>query len=159
MSALLSQAQNLPSPTPSLSNPRESTVTEPELFSGQSNLCRVFFLFQCTSVFQLKPVSFFTDSSKTKLIRGLLRGKDLAWAEARFFSRCPVNHTTYPEFIKEFKKVYDHPDYQVNASLRLMSLSQGHRSISYHSIEFWTLTTELDWTEDSLKATNTWGLN
>lgn len=62
-------------------------------------------------------------------------------------------------FIEEFKQVFDHPDYRANAFLRLMSLSQGHRSVSDYTIEFWTLAAEVDWTEDVLWAAYTRGLS
>uniref|UniRef100_A0A667YB73 CCHC-type domain-containing protein n=1 Tax=Myripristis murdjan TaxID=586833 RepID=A0A667YB73_9TELE len=137
--------------------PRDVCATTPEPFSGQPNLCRGF-LFQCTTVFKLRPVSFSTDFSKIQYIFGLLRGRALAWAEAKF-SRNPIEEVQFSEFLEDFKLVFDHPDYQANASMRLMTLSQGQRPVADYSIEFWTLAAEVDWTEEALKTAFIKGLS
>lgn len=61
--------------------------------------------------------------------------------------------------LKEFNRVFDHPDYQANASLCLMNQSQGQHSVSDYTIEFWTLAAEVNWTEEALKAAFTKGLS
>lgn len=58
-----------------------------------------------------------------------------------------------------FKGVFDHPDYQADASMRLMTLSQGLRPVSDYTIDFWTLAAEVDWTDDALKTAFKKGLN
>lgn len=67
----------------------------------------------------------------------------MTWAEASFTLH-PFRGTTNDEFLKGCKKVFDHPDYQANASLCLMSRSQGLRTVSNYTIEFWTLAAEMD---------------
>uniref|UniRef100_A0A3B3C8P3 Retrotransposon gag domain-containing protein n=1 Tax=Oryzias melastigma TaxID=30732 RepID=A0A3B3C8P3_ORYME len=101
----------------------ESHCTDPEPFCGEPKCC-CGFLFQCSVVFQQRPKQFNTDSARIHYMCGLMRGKALQWAEAKF-SR---NHL-----------VFDHPDYDLNSSLRLMKLSQGERAVSDYTIEFWTL--------------------
>uniref|UniRef100_A0A8C5ERN7 CCHC-type domain-containing protein n=1 Tax=Gouania willdenowi TaxID=441366 RepID=A0A8C5ERN7_GOUWI len=108
--------------------PREPAISDPEHFAGQSELC------------------------------GLMRGRALKWAEARF-SNTVMHEVRYRDFVKEIKQVFDHPDYRSDASVKLMSLSQGQRSVSDYSIDFWTLKAEVDWTEQALRAAFTKGLS
>lgn len=82
----------------------------------------------------------------------------MAWAEARF-SRRPVRATSCAGFLKEFKRVSNHPEYESNASLKQMSLSQGSCSVSDYLIEFWTVAAKVDWTEDASWAAYTIGLS
>lgn len=107
--------------------------------------------------FSAKTSVFYSDASKVQFIFGLLRGKALAWAEARF-SRRPVRATSYAEFLKEFKRVFNHPDYKSSASLKLTSLSQSSH-ISNYSVEFWTVAAKMDWTEDTLRAAYSKGIS
>ncbi|KAI9999902.1 hypothetical protein NQD34_011745 [Periophthalmus magnuspinnatus] len=87
--------------------PPESRSTDPEPFAGQPDLCRGF-LFQCRSVFQQRPARFPTDASKTRYVCGLLRGRALQWAEARFSnSRWII--TDLRLLSMKFKLVFSHP--------------------------------------------------
>uniref|UniRef100_A0A8C5H773 DUF4939 domain-containing protein n=1 Tax=Gouania willdenowi TaxID=441366 RepID=A0A8C5H773_GOUWI len=63
--------------------PREPAISDPEHFAGQSELCRGF-LFQCSTVFNQRPSSFSSDISRIQYMCGLMRGRALKWAEARF---------------------------------------------------------------------------
>lgn len=135
----------------------EPRCTDPEPFSGQPSHCRGF-LFQCSSVFRLRPASFASDSAKIHYMCGLMRGRALQWAEAKF-SEDTIEQTDYEDFVREFKLVFDHPDYQADASLRLLSLSQGMRSVADYSIEFWTLAADVKWTDEALRAVFFKGLN
>uniref|UniRef100_A0A3B3C5A7 CCHC-type domain-containing protein n=1 Tax=Oryzias melastigma TaxID=30732 RepID=A0A3B3C5A7_ORYME len=135
----------------------ESHCTDPEPFCGEPNCCRGF-LFQCSAVFQQRPKQFCTDSARIHYMCGLMRGKALQWAEAKF-SRNRVENTTYNQFVNELKLVFDHPDYNLNSSLRLMKLNQGERAVSDYTIEFWTLAADVSWTEDALRAAFINGLN
>uniref|UniRef100_A0A8C5DKJ9 Retrotransposon gag domain-containing protein n=1 Tax=Gouania willdenowi TaxID=441366 RepID=A0A8C5DKJ9_GOUWI len=137
--------------------PREPAISDPEHFAGQSELCRGF-LFQCSTVFNQRPSSFSSDISRIQYMCGLMRGRALKWAEARF-SNTAMHEVRYRDFVKEIKQVFDHPDYRSDASAKLMSLSQGQRSVSDYSIDFWTLKAEVDWTEQALRAAFTKGLS
>lgn len=137
---------------------RDSHTTDPEPFSGQSDVCRGF-LFQCANVFSLRPNSFSTDISKIQYMCGLMRGRAIKWAEARFSAPGSMFTISYSSFIAEIKRVFDHPDYKFNASSQLMDLRQGQRSVSDYTIEFWTLAAEVDWTEQALQAAFMRGLS
>lgn len=150
-------AQSSSPATPQAPQARDSSTTDPEPFSGQSDLCRGF-LFQCETVFSQRPNAFASDVNKIQYMCGLMRGKALRWAEAKFTSK-KMNEISYDEFIKEVKCVFDHPDYQFDASSRLMTVMQGQRSVSDYSIEFWTLAAEVDWTDQALRAAYKRGLS
>ena len=136
---------------------RDSSAIDPEPFSGQSDLCRGF-LFQCTTVFSQRPLAFASDISKIRYMCGLMRGRALKWAEARFSSK-PMHEITYADFVKEVKGVFDHPDYQSDASSQLMCITQGQRSVSDYTVEFWTYAADVDWTDQALQAAFRRGLN
>ncbi|KAI3370380.1 hypothetical protein L3Q82_024468 [Scortum barcoo] len=55
--------------------------------------------------FKLRPLSFTTNISKIHYILGLLRGKALTWAEARF-ARGTREGVSYCEFLEEIKLVF-----------------------------------------------------
>uniref|UniRef100_A0A3B4AIZ6 DUF4939 domain-containing protein n=1 Tax=Periophthalmus magnuspinnatus TaxID=409849 RepID=A0A3B4AIZ6_9GOBI len=80
---------------------RHTFCTDPEPYAGQPDLCRGF-LFQCRSVFQQRPARFPTDAAKTRYVCGLLRGRALQWAEARFASSA-LDNTDFEIFLNEFK--------------------------------------------------------
>lgn len=136
---------------------QDSSTIDPEPFSGQSDLCRGF-LFQCETVFSQRPMAFALDISKIRYMCGLMKGKALKWAEAKFSSKS-MDGVKYVDFVKEVKRVFDHPDYQSDASSRLMSMSQGQRSVSDYTIEFWTMAAEVDWTDQALQAAFRRGLS
>ncbi|KAI3371988.1 hypothetical protein L3Q82_006858 [Scortum barcoo] len=83
LTSLLASQTSASPPEPGAEPPRDIHSATPEPFSGQPHLCRGF-LFHCSLQFQLRPVSFTTDIAKIHYILGLLRGKALTWAEARF---------------------------------------------------------------------------
>uniref|UniRef100_A0A3B3ZLD0 CCHC-type domain-containing protein n=1 Tax=Periophthalmus magnuspinnatus TaxID=409849 RepID=A0A3B3ZLD0_9GOBI len=136
--------------------PPESRSTDPEPFAGQPDLCRGF-LFQCRSVFQQRPARFPTDASKTRYVCGLLRGRALQWAEARF-SNSALDTTDFEAFINEFKLVFSHPHYRADAASRLLDITQGSRTVADYTVEFWTLAAEVDWSDSALKAVFSKGL-
>lgn len=42
------------------------------------------------------------------------------------------------------RRCFDHPDYQADAFLHVLSLSQGMSSVADYTVEFWTLAAEVD---------------
>ncbi|KAI3372827.1 hypothetical protein L3Q82_022722 [Scortum barcoo] len=131
--------------------PRDIHSAPLEPFSGQPHLCRCF-LFHFGLQFQLRPVPFTTDIAKIQYILGLLRGKALTWAEARFAKEGTLEGGSYHEFLEEFKLVFDCPSARFCASSSLLRLSQGRRSVEEYTLEFRMLAVEVDWTQVSLRA-------
>lgn len=137
--------------------PRDSHATDPEPFSGQMDKCRGFLL-QCAMMFQQRPQTFVSDQSKIQYLLGLLRGRALAWAEAVYSSQS-VGTWSYEDFVQRMKAVFDHPDYQGNASNRLLNLRQGNRSVADYSVDFWTYSADAKWNEEALRGVFVKGLS
>lgn len=97
-------------------------------------------------------MSYASDISKIQFMLGLLRGKALTWAEARFAGR------SFLAFFKEFHRGFAAPVVPFCASTRLFALTQGRRSVEEYVLEFRTLAAEVNWTENSLSASFYHGL-
>ncbi|KAI3356738.1 hypothetical protein L3Q82_003419 [Scortum barcoo] len=80
---------------------------------------------------------------------GLLRGKALTWAEARFAGRT-FEDLTFSAFLEEFRQVFAAPAVPFCASSRLFAIIHGRRSVAEYTLEFRTLAADVVWTEDSL---------
>uniref|UniRef100_A0A3B4BH69 Retrotransposon gag domain-containing protein n=1 Tax=Periophthalmus magnuspinnatus TaxID=409849 RepID=A0A3B4BH69_9GOBI len=159
VSALLATAPTTPAAAVSPGatappDPRESRDMDPDPYSGQPSLCRGF-LFQCMSIC---PGRFLSDTAKIRYVCGLLRRRALQWAEAKF-ARTELNQMSFADFLRDFKLVFDHPHYQVDAASWMLSLSQGSKTVADYTIEFWTFAAEVDWTGNALKAVFLKGLN
>uniref|UniRef100_A0A3B4BES6 DUF4939 domain-containing protein n=1 Tax=Periophthalmus magnuspinnatus TaxID=409849 RepID=A0A3B4BES6_9GOBI len=94
----------------------------PDPYAGQPGLCRGF-LFQCLSVFQQRPARFPSDAARIRYVCGLLRGRALQWAEAKF-SNSALENTDFETFLNEFKLVFSHPHYRADAASCLLSITQ-----------------------------------
>ncbi|KAI3366537.1 hypothetical protein L3Q82_000666 [Scortum barcoo] len=127
---------------------RDLQAVPPEPFSGVSSQCKGF-IFQCKLFFQLKSISFSNDFSKIHFMLGLLQGKALTWAEARFAGRT-FSGLTFSAFLEEFRRVFESPATPFCASSRLFTITQDSaRSVADYTLEFRTLAAEVDWTEDA----------
>lgn len=133
--------------------PRENRVPDPEPFSGELNACRGF-LVQCAMV--LEQRSFTTDIAKRAYIFNLLRGKALAWAEARLTRSGSLSSD---QFQAELRTVFDHPDHAGNAAKRLLALRQGSQSAAEYAVDFHILAADVAWGEDALGSVFSEGLN
>lgn len=145
-------AASLPAPaqTPPVQQSRESHVPDPEHYSGDMGKCGAFLL-QCSLVFNQKPITFASDSSKIAFIMGLLRDKALTWASAAWQSK-PALRQNYALFEAELMKVFDHPVQGKEAAKRLLVLRQGPRSAAEYSVDFRTLAAESGWNDEALMS-------
>ncbi|KAI3375591.1 hypothetical protein L3Q82_003911 [Scortum barcoo] len=114
LSAQLASLQAPAAPTDQRNQPetgddqqRDLQAVPPEPFSGVSSQCKGF-IFQCKLFFQLKSISFSNDFSKIHFMLGLLQGKALTWAEARFAGRT-FSGLTFSAFLEEFRRVFESP--------------------------------------------------
>ncbi|KAI3372638.1 hypothetical protein L3Q82_023114 [Scortum barcoo] len=158
LSAQLASLQAPAAPTDQRNQPetgddqqRDLQAVPPEPFSGVSSQCKGF-IFQCKLFFQLKSISFSNDFSKIHFMLGLLQGKALTWAEARFAGRTFSRTSPSPAFLEEFRRVFESPATPFCASSRLFTITQDRRSVADYTLEFRTLAAEVDWTEDALCA-------
>ena len=58
----------------------------------------------------------------------------------------------YFAFIKEMRRVFDHPVRGKEASQRLLHLRQGSRSVASFAVEFRTLAAESGWNKEALQG-------
>lgn len=142
---------------PPILQSRESHVPDPEHYSGDMGKCGAFLL-QCSLVFNQKPVTFASDSSKIAFVMGLLRDKALAWASA-VWQNNPALRQDFDFFEAELKRVFDHPVLGKEAAKRLLALRQGSRSAAEFSVDFRTLAAESGWDGEALMCVFTNGLS
>lgn len=138
-------------------HPREPFVPAPERYEGRLGECRSF-LFQCSLVFELQPLTYISDRAKIAYVLGLLTGRARSWGTAFWHSSANTN-ATFHEFSAEMSSVFDHPIASSDASNRLLSLRQGPLSAANYSVEFRTLATELGWDDGALQSIFLRGLN
>lgn len=146
-----------PLPAPSVQSPREVHVPDPEPYSGDMGKCGGFLL-QCSLVFSQKPATYATGASKVAFVMGLLQGKALDWAAA-MWQKDPLIRNNFNVFEKEIRKVFDHPVKGKEASKRLLTLTQGARSVAEYSVDFRTLAAEAAWDDSALQSVFVNGLS
>ena len=155
LSGQLAPSPALPSPPPPQPL-RESPVPPPEPYAGDLGRCKGFQL-QCSLVFSRQPVTFTTDQAKVAYVTGLLRGRALNWAEA-MLGGGGIDFFSYDCFMREMKKVFDHPVCIGDAAKRLLNLRQSQRSVADYSVEFRILAAEAGWNDEALKGAFLHGL-
>ena len=72
---------------------------------------------------------FRTDGTRVALIMSSLAGRALDWAVATV-GRNPQLSSCLPDFLEEFRRVFDHPSQGADAAGRLHSLLQGPWSVA-----------------------------
>uniref|UniRef100_A0A3B3TX12 CCHC-type domain-containing protein n=1 Tax=Poecilia latipinna TaxID=48699 RepID=A0A3B3TX12_9TELE len=139
-----------PQPTPQPSQSSDYRAPTPDKFSGEAGGSGGFLL-QCSLVFHRSTHSFPNDDAKISFVLGLLTGKALRWAEARFTDPTKFD-CSFLEFVEEFKLVFGDTTDQTSISRRLWSLKQGQRTVAEFSIELRTLAAASDWNGCALKS-------
>ena len=151
---LNTQAAAAPPPTaaaaPEPPPAREMPFPAPERYAGDLGACQAF-LMQCSLVFEQQPRTYASDRSRICYLLGLLKGSALTWGSAVWEEQSPVCQS-YVAFIREMKKVFDHPVRGKEATRRLMSLRQGARGVAEFAIEFRTLAAESGWNNEALQG-------
>uniref|UniRef100_A0A3Q3B4W6 ribonuclease H n=1 Tax=Kryptolebias marmoratus TaxID=37003 RepID=A0A3Q3B4W6_KRYMA len=128
---------------------RDVSSSSPERYSGESS-CGGFLL-QCALVFNRSPQSFPSDGSRISYIVGLLNGKALRWAEARF--KDPLDFgCSFQSFLNEFRMTFSQEPDTTSRSRRLWNLRQGVRSVAEYAIDFRTLAASSGWDACALKS-------
>uniref|UniRef100_A0A3Q2PBR9 DUF4939 domain-containing protein n=1 Tax=Fundulus heteroclitus TaxID=8078 RepID=A0A3Q2PBR9_FUNHE len=91
---------------------RLASSPTPEPYSGEIGKCGGFLL-QCSLVFGRSPHSFLNDRDKVSFIVGLLKGRALQWAEARFGGDLQLQ-ISFDTFISEFKQTFGYTESNFN---------------------------------------------
>ena len=141
-------------PVQPVSEPRLPT---PQTFEGDLSLCRGF-LSQCELLFVHQPSRYSSPKSRVALIVSLLSGRALQWAVATL-EKHPLLASNYKQFIGEFKLVFDHPPEGSDLASKLLTISQGTRSVADYAVEFRILAAECKWNDDALACAFRAGLS
>ena len=147
-SAVVSNPPAVDPAQPSSPHTREPFVPPPEHYSGDVGACSTFLL-QSSHVFDLQPNSYATDKSRIAYVMNLLRGRAAQWGTALWEGESTILNT-YASFVKELKKIFDHPVQGAVVASRLFSLRQDLQSTAEDAIEFRILATESSWNELAL---------
>uniref|UniRef100_A0A3Q2ZTR8 DUF4939 domain-containing protein n=1 Tax=Kryptolebias marmoratus TaxID=37003 RepID=A0A3Q2ZTR8_KRYMA len=97
------EASNNSPPSP-VTLSRGVSAPTPEKYAGDAGGCRGFLL-QCSLVFNSSPHSFPNEESKIAYVIGLLTGRALRWAVARF-QDYPRFGISFQKFVEEFKMIF-----------------------------------------------------
>lgn len=128
-----------------------------EKFSGDSEYCR-FFLSQCELHFELQAEMFQTACSKIAYLISHLTGRAETWATAEWIKRSSICES-YPRFWQIFSKIFQTASPGWEAAHSLMSLHQGHHSVTDYAIKFCTLAADSGWNNSALTDTFLSGLS
>ena len=120
----------------------------PSTFEGDLSLCRGF-ISQCELLFRHQTSRYASAESRVALVISLLSGRALKWAVATL-EKDPQLSYDYQKFITEFRLVFDHPTAGQDSSSRLLSLTQGSRSVADYAVEFRILAAESKWDNEVL---------
>ena len=141
-----------------LPDPRwEPTLSPPHSYAGEFDRCRGF-LGQCELLFTHQASRYRTDGARVALIMSSLAGRALDWAVAAV-GRNPRLSSCLPDFLEEFRRVFDHPSQGADAAGRLHSLQQGSRGVADYTLEFRTLAAESGWDDAALRSAYRRGLS
>lgn len=149
-----SAADPVQSPPP---HTREPFVLPPEHYSRDIGACSAFLL-QCSYVFNLQPNSYATDKSHALYVMSLLKGRAAQWGTALWEGKSPILDL-YASFVREMRKVFDHPVQGSVVASSLFALRQGFQSAANHAIEFRILAAETVWKEPALVSLFRHGLS
>ena len=120
-------------------------------------MCRGF-LGQCELHFRHQSSRYLTDGSRVAMIMASLSGRALNWAVAAV-GQNPRLSDNLPEFLEEFRRVFDHPTEGSDVAGRLHAIRQGNRSVADYTLEFRTLAADSGWDDVALRSAYRRGLS
>uniref|UniRef100_A0A8C5WG21 DUF4939 domain-containing protein n=1 Tax=Leptobrachium leishanense TaxID=445787 RepID=A0A8C5WG21_9ANUR len=123
-------------------------MTAPMRFDGTPSECRGF-LVQVDVHFKLNPQMFITDIAKVGFMINHLSGRALTWANPLWEAEKPIV-LNYKEFIAELKRTFNPTRKAKVAGKSLFRIRQGNRTVSDYAIEFKTLVSDVNWTNEAL---------
>lgn len=129
---------------------REAHIPDPKPYAGDLGRCRGFLL-QCSLVFDQKPVTYASDRAKISYVVGLLEGRALCWAESAY-DRQGFSRMSFPAFVEEMRRVFDHPVRGGDAVQQLINLRQGDLCVADYAVEFRTMAADSGWNDTSLRG-------
>lgn len=82
---------------------------------------------------------------------GLLKGKALRWAEAKF-SLTSLSQTPFTTFLSGLKQTFGYAESSSEITHQLWNQKQGSRSVAEFAIDFRTLAATSGWNDKALKG-------
>ncbi|KAL0150433.1 hypothetical protein M9458_054260 [Cirrhinus mrigala] len=152
----LPTAEAVPSPVtpPTQSTSSAAPIASPRLaypdkFDGTSAKCKGFLL-QCSLFVTQQPALYPTEESRIAFVCSLLTGRALDWATAVWDLTHPT-FSSFKEFLRRFKEVFDYPEGGEGAGEQLLTLRQGRSTAAEFALTFRTLAAQTGWPDDPLK--------
>lgn len=94
---------------------------------------------------------YVTERQQIALLVSLLSGKGAEWAKAVHRADSDVVHS-YPEFARQLKLMFAHPESEVETNNRLWHLRPGSQSVSHYAAKFRTLAFQAIWGKAALRT-------
>uniref|UniRef100_A0A8C5QD79 DUF4939 domain-containing protein n=1 Tax=Leptobrachium leishanense TaxID=445787 RepID=A0A8C5QD79_9ANUR len=123
-------------------------MTAPMRFDGTPSECREF-LVHVDIHFKLNPQIFITDIAKVGFIINNLSGRALTWVNPLWEAEKPIV-LDYKDFIAELKRTFNPTRKAKVAGKSLFRIRQGNRTVFDYAIEFKTLVSDVNWTNETL---------
>ena len=135
----------------------EPNLPTPKPYEGDLSLCRGF-LAQCDLIFRHQPSRYSSSEARVAFLISLLTGRALHWAVATLEKDSYLS-SRYDQFIQEFRLVFDHPLDGADSASKLLTITQGSRSVADYAVEFRILAAESRWDDAALMCAFRRGLN
>ncbi len=147
--ALRTEVASLTQPTRS-SNPIEPKINPPETFNGSRHKCKNFLL-QCKTVFSAQPSRYGNEHSKLAFAVSYLRGNAYDWISSFMCTDGPnqFGFASFDDFANALDRAFGDPLRQKTAERRLMTMTQGDRSVVSFAVYFQATVIEAEYTLDS----------
>uniref|UniRef100_A0AAY4BGE9 Retrotransposon gag domain-containing protein n=1 Tax=Denticeps clupeoides TaxID=299321 RepID=A0AAY4BGE9_9TELE len=149
----LESQSSCPGPAVPTSDSRMSTLAglaPLPLYDGDSRSC-CGFIMQCRLLLRLQAAHLPDEETAVAYIITRLTGCALEWVTPLVEQRDPIC-LSVPAFLDRLQIVFQGETGRRAASLQLMSLRQGNRSVSDYAIEFRILASDSGWTDAALPA-------
>lgn len=134
-----------PAPDPHAPEPK---IGHPERFDGDPDKVDPF-LTACRVQFNLQPRTFSTEPVKVGFVINHLTGRAMLWGAAEFDRQTPACNS-FTTFAAELRKVFGTGLSSEDASVALMSIRQGSRTVADYSIDFRTKARRSPWNDQAL---------
>uniref|UniRef100_A0A3B3IGM8 Retrotransposon gag domain-containing protein n=1 Tax=Oryzias latipes TaxID=8090 RepID=A0A3B3IGM8_ORYLA len=126
----------------------EIKINPPDKYDGNPASCRTF-LCQCEINFSLQESAFSSERSKVAYVISLLTGRAAQWATAEW-ARDSVICSSYRQFSKELKALFDPVKPHREAARQLTKIRQGTETADEYIIRFRTIACNSAWNEEAL---------
>jgi hypothetical protein len=136
------QATNDAAAAAASSRSRAPKLPLPEKYDGKRHSFRQF-INSVTMQFSVSPERFSSDQIKVSFVASLLRGPALDWISP-YLEKKDAMLSSWEEFEKRFKAMFDDPHRAKTAVTKLTQLRQGRRPVVAYAAEFRRIVMDAD---------------